>query len=242
MPFWGILIGSISTAVLCAHTYFLKGANDEHSKEIEYWKNKSTNYLWMINSIEKLIHRKVSSFRKDINNPTKFKTESAWKNLQMLYEFYEHISKDPTIKFKIVFFSPSPDNTYLISQFWYNLANQPPQSHENEEIQRVYFNKDTSKSAAVKAWRNKKTEIEESEQAISFHYIGQEQATKSIIACPVFARLSSEVTGVITISANKNHFFKCSEMTLHEEFIKQFGIRIALEIYRLNKSEEYNDN
>lgn len=234
--------------LLTAHLHFLKFAKDEELKKkdeelkkLEYWKNKSTNYLWMINSIEKLIHRKVGFLRKEINDPTSFRVESVWKNLQMLYELYEHISKDPSVKFKIVFFVPSLDNRYLASQFWYNPANQPPYTHGNEDRQKIHFSKDDSDSTAVTAWRNRKTEIAESEDEIDHHYKGQEQTIKSIIAYPIFGQETPEITGIITITADKSKFFKWDDIATHEEYIKQFGIRIALELCRLRRSEEHDD-
>lgn len=235
---YGFIGGIIATILIPTHAYILKIARDAKLNELDFWKKKSINYSWLLNSIEKLIYHKINTLKKGIDEhkQNKFKIESIWKNLQMLYEFYVHYFMDPTMKLKIVFFVPSRDNSYLISRFWYNESHQKPHSYENEIRQKELFAKHSSKSLAVKAWNTRKTEVAESEKEILHHYQGQEQTIKSIIAYPICGQKSSEILGIITVSANMNHFFKCSDITTHEEYIKQAAIRIALEMSRIKNA------
>lgn len=229
------------TFILAFHVYFLKDAKEKKTKEIEFWKRGVENYAWLIHSIEKLIRRKISAYSTAIDNPKKFLKESVWKNLQMLYEFYQHYSNNPDLRLKIVIFTPSEDSRYLISLFWYNAENQQPRSHLNPDEQRVIFSKERSTTVAVQAWKSKRPEVAETEDEIHPNYHDQTRSIKSIIAYPVFGEDASEIIGIITISANKEKFFLRAEIPTHERFINQFGIRIAVEMARYKRFLETNN-
>lgn len=55
-----------------------------------------------------------------------------------------------------------------------------------------------------------------------------------MIAIPVLGETGLDLMGVITICADVNYFFKNSDIELHTENINEFGIRIEMEITRIN--------
>lgn len=217
----------------------MNNTKDEKLKDLNFWEKKSKDYSWLLGAISKLITEKIRIFkekREIVTDPKSFMKNNSWEgikdNLQMLYEFYQHYSNNPSLRFKIVFLVPSSDNMYLKPLFWYNPDQLPPDSYERENVQRERFHKTNSTSLAVKAWNSRRMEVAETESDLNYYHAGQEEVIKSMIAYPVNEPGTSKVKGIITVAANTSYFFKESEAKLHEEYVYQTGIRIALELVR----------
>jgi hypothetical protein len=231
-PF-NVIIGVISILLLAGHGYLLKIVKDEKLNKLEYWTLKAERYSWLLHSIRALIQAKAKTLANPNQKREELTKRSIIKSLQMLYEFYTHFSeRQHPLMFRVTFFIPTAQNDALQAYYWYYNDNEDPRFINDPEYPKRLFDRNNSLALVVKTWNSKRTEVHESSNKINYQYKGQEKKIKSMIAHPVIAHNSSEVLGVICICANEDLFFKETDVKTHEEYIQEFGIRIAMEMVR----------
>lgn len=241
-PF-NIVIGVISILLLAGHGYLLKIVKDEKLNRLEYWTLKAERYSWLLHSIRALIQTKAKSLADPNHNRGELTKRSIRKNLQMLYEFYTHYSeRQHPLMFRVTFFVPTAQHDALEVYYWFYSDNEDPRFIKDPSYPKQLFDRNNSLSLVVKAWNSKKTEVaNESSKTINYQYSGQNKKIKSMIAHPVLAHNSSDVLGVICVCSNEDGFFKEADITTHEDYIQEFGIRIAMEMARhpMEKMEKH---
>jgi hypothetical protein len=226
-------VGAIATVWLAIHAYALKAIKDKDLNQLDYWKRLATSYNWLLVCIERLISSKKLALGEPVTDRIAFGESSIERCLQMLLEFYVNNYGDPSLRFKVVFFVPSPDGMFLVSRHWCNRGEQAPYSHGDFEKQKVLFRISESQTLAVRAWTARSTQIAENESEVHSNYPAQHQTIRSLIAFPVTGERSTDVIGVITVAADRTKFFRRAELATHESYIRQFGIRIAFEMARM---------
>jgi putative methionine-R-sulfoxide reductase with GAF domain len=115
-------------------------------------------------------------------------------------------------------------------------------SHNDIETQKIRFNKDTSTTEAVKAWRNREVCIAEKESDIPYLYNQQKSKYKSIIAYPIFENndCAKQVIGVISVTSSRNAFFIMQDIDRHKNYIEQFALRLVFEYCKLQSNNNAN--
>lgn len=231
---YNIVFGVVGTVLITAHGYLLKVVKDKELSQLEYWTSKAKRYTWLLHSIRKLIQTKSKRLNDpNIDRSADLTKRSVTSNLQMLYEFYSHYSDGQSpIMFRVTFFVPTEHGDALDAYFWYYSDQEQPSFLSDAEYQKRLFGRNSSPSLVVRAWNSKKTELQESPDKINYQYAGQDKKIKSMIAYPVMAHNSAEVLGVICVCANESGFFKETDISTHEEYIREFGVRIAMEMSR----------
>jgi hypothetical protein len=234
---YNIVIGTVGTALIAAHGYLLKIVKDKELSQLEYWMSKSKRYLWLLHSIRKLIQAKSKRLSDpNIDRTADLTSRSVTSSLQMLYEFYSHYSDGQSpIMFRVTFFVPTGQGNALEAYFWYYSDEERPSFLSDADYPKRLFDRNNSPSLVVRVWNSKKTEIQESPERINYQYTGQEKKIKSMVAYPVVAHNSAEVLGVICVCASESGFFRESDISTHEEYIHEFGVRIAMEMSRNTK-------
>lgn len=235
---WFIFIAGLAAFALPLHTYFISKASEAKLNQLDYWMTELKLHQWLLNVIKGMLLKKMARFRKQANStPAEEYSNAVTANLVALREFYSDYAHDPQNLFRVTYFNPSDDGQYLTTQFYSNADGTPPVSHGNNEKQKLFFNKDTSQTLAVLAWRNRSVYIAEKESDISYIYSQQKDKYKSIIAYPIFENNDSAkaVIGIITVTSRKE-FFKMQDVERHKNYVEQFALRLVFEHCKLQSN------
>ena len=231
------LTGIGATILIPLHAFLLGKALKSKYKESEFWKRELERHKWLINSVQEMIFRKINIFKEKgyVVGEEEYR-HAVMKNLEMLREFYLHISGDPDNIFRIVFFQPKDD--YLIPVLWSTPNGEPPHSVDHVELQKEYFHRSRGQTLAVSALKDLEPKIAEKESEIHYNYAQQREIIKSIIAYPIFrgSTRDENLIGIIVISSSEEGFFRNSDLTRHTDYIYQFAIRIQFEYCKLLSS------
>jgi len=239
---YAMIIGVCAIFLLSTHTYISQSHLIGKINQSDYWKTKFKRHTWLLDSIRILIGKKIEIFREDGNVPDDFRDKSIKLILQMIYEFYKScdLSESPQ-KIRIIYQEPSTgekrnQEPYLSVKYWYYSDNNNPHyaKDENEERRCFSLNVDPNHpeniNLPVKAYHSRKVEVFENSSEIPYHYDGQIQHVKSLISYPVVGEDDKTVLGVITVSSDKDNFFKKNDIPDHEEYLQEFGVRVAMEL------------
>lgn len=236
---WFIVIAGIATFAIPVHTYLISKASETKLNQVDYWKTELKLHQWLLNVIKGMLLKKMGRFRKQSRPiPAEEYSNAVTANLVALREFYSDYANDPQNHFRVTYFKPSDDGQYLTTQFYANADGTPPVSHDDIDAQKKYFNRDTSPTLAVTAWKNRDVYIAERESEITYIYSQQRSKYKSIIVCPIFENNDStkQVIGIISITSRKE-FFKKQDIDRHKNYIEQFALRLVFEYCKLQSNK-----
>lgn len=237
------VIGIAAIFLLAIHAYLISNTTITKLKEVDFWKKELKGHKWLLNTIKEMVTRKLHKFKNTgyLVGESEYR-EAIMKNLSMLLKFYQRYSDDPDNSFRITYFKKSGDANFLESIFYATEDGEPPYSHGDIERQREIFDKNSSQSLAVTAWKELRPIIAENEIEITYLYPQQTDKIKSIIALPVFSGSISEdnLIGIITIASNKKEFFKRIDIERHKDYIDEFLLRIVFEFFKLKSSISNN--
>jgi hypothetical protein len=229
------LLYGLSVLTVATHTFFIKVTKEKRINEAVYWREKARRYSWLTSSIRELIQLKANLMRAG-PLPNDFRTQSVGKNMQLLYQFYSHYSEDhDAIGFRVALFLPSDNRTHLYAAYWYYSDGRRPHFQGNPTKQMELFSIPNSRYLAVRAYRDRQTLILETAESIDYMYPGQESFIRSMIAYPIMGGDGQEIVGVITVTADRDGFFRQTEIETHREFIEEIGIRIGFELAMANR-------
>ncbi|HEX9021072.1 MAG TPA: hypothetical protein VF903_07410 [Nitrospirota bacterium] len=235
---WYIPIAVLATLAIPIHTYLISKSSEAKLNEVTYWKFELELHRWLLNVIRGMLLKKMDRFRKQtVSSSVEEYSQAVMANLVALREFYASYDHDPQNHFRITYFRPSDDGQYLTTKFYANADGTPPVSHGDIEAQKKYFNRDTSPTLAVAAWKHRDIHVAEKESEITYMTSQQKDKYKSIIACPIFENndTAKSVIGIITITSRKE-FFKRHDIERHKNYMEQFALRLVFEHCKLQSN------
>ena len=235
---WYIAAAFLATLAVPIHTYLISAASETKLKEVNYWKAELELHQWLLNVIRGMLLKTMDRFKSQaVSASAEEYSQAVMANLVALREFYASYDHDPQNHFRVTYFKPSDDGQYLTTKFYANADGTPPVSHGDIEAQKKYFNRDTSPTLAVSAWKNRDIYIAENESEISYLYNQQKDKYKSLIACPIFENNDStkSVIAIITITSRKE-FFKKQDVERYKNYMEQFALRLVFEHCKLQSN------
>lgn len=232
--FWLIFLAGMAASLIPIHSFLISKASETKRKEVDYYTTELRLHQWLLGVIKGMLLKKMSRFRNHSTPSPEEYSNAVLANLVALREFYSNFAHDPRNNFRITYFKPSEDGQFLRTENYTNADGVPPFTHGDIEAQRKYFDRDTSRTLAVKAWRNREITVAENESEINYFYDQQKDKYKSILVFPVFENndASKPVIAIISITSTKE-FFKRQGIGWHKNYIEQFALRLVFEYCKL---------
>lgn len=229
----------LGTLLIGSHSYLMRAVKDRMTRTAEHSRTQIRRYAWLMAVIRTRISEKTTIFLKQTDIPAGYRRTSIWRNLQVLYEFYRRYEEGETpTRIRVSFFTPAEANDYLECQFWYYGDGQRPHFTNNHNQQQARFSRAGSRSLVVKAWNSMKTEVWENSSEIDYHYQGQDQYIRSMLAYPIKGIDGSDFVGVICLCADRENFFMRRDIQSHDEFISECAARLLMEWAAYRRSQK----